>query len=100
VKPIDSYQFTARFYRARRVFSGACGAGDATDWRAGNATQDLRFGQDIWNNLDKKERVQISVVLSVSKPALRPTTSCPMGTGGPFPGVKRGRGVTLTTHTI
>jgi hypothetical protein len=24
--------------------------------------------------------------------------SCPMSTGGPFPGVKRGRGVTLTTH--
>jgi hypothetical protein len=24
--------------------------------------------------------------------------SCPMGTGGPFPGVNRGRGVTLTTH--
>jgi hypothetical protein len=24
--------------------------------------------------------------------------SCPMGTGGPFPGVKHGRGVTLTTH--
>jgi hypothetical protein len=24
--------------------------------------------------------------------------SCPMGTGGPFPGAKRGRGVTLTTH--
>jgi hypothetical protein len=24
--------------------------------------------------------------------------SCPMGTGGPFPGVKRGRVVTLTTH--
>jgi hypothetical protein len=24
--------------------------------------------------------------------------SCPMGSGGPFPGVKRGRGVILTTH--
>jgi hypothetical protein len=24
--------------------------------------------------------------------------SYPMGTGGPFPGVKRGRGVMLTTH--
>jgi hypothetical protein len=28
------------------------------------------------------------------------SASCTMGTGGPFPGVKRGRGVTLTTHTI
>jgi hypothetical protein len=26
--------------------------------------------------------------------------SCTMGTGGPFPGVKRGRGVMLTTHPI
>jgi hypothetical protein len=24
--------------------------------------------------------------------------SCTMGTGGPFPGANRGRGVTLTTH--
>jgi hypothetical protein len=24
--------------------------------------------------------------------------SCTMGTGGPFPGAKRGRGVMLTTH--
>jgi hypothetical protein len=24
--------------------------------------------------------------------------SCTMGTGGPFPGIKRGRGVMLTTH--
>jgi hypothetical protein len=27
------------------------------------------------------------------------TASYPMGNGGLFPGVKRGRGVTLTTHT-
>jgi hypothetical protein len=26
------------------------------------------------------------------------SASCTMGTGGPFPGVKRGWGVTLTTH--
>jgi hypothetical protein len=26
--------------------------------------------------------------------------SCTMGTGGPFPGVKRGRGVTPITHHI
>jgi hypothetical protein len=26
--------------------------------------------------------------------------SCTMGTGGPFPGAKRGRGVTLTTHLV
>jgi hypothetical protein len=26
--------------------------------------------------------------------------SCTMGTGGPFPGAKHGRGVTLTTHPL
>jgi hypothetical protein len=26
--------------------------------------------------------------------------TCTMGTGGPFPGAKRGRGVTLTTYPI
>jgi hypothetical protein len=26
--------------------------------------------------------------------------SCTMGTGGPFPGVKRGQGVTTTTHPL
>jgi hypothetical protein len=26
--------------------------------------------------------------------------SCPIGTGGHFPGIKRDRGVTLTTHSI
>jgi hypothetical protein len=31
-------------------------------------------------------------------PALRPTY--PMGAGGPFPWVKHGHGVTLTTHPI
>jgi hypothetical protein len=35
----------------------------------------------------------------VSRPALRPTSaSYPFGTGDPFPGAKRGQGVTLTTH--
>jgi hypothetical protein len=28
------------------------------------------------------------------------SASCQMGTGGPFRGGKRGRGVTLTTHPI
>jgi hypothetical protein len=37
-------------------------------------------------------RERIFPVASVSRPAH------PVGTGGPFPGVKRGRGVTLTTH--
>jgi len=36
---------------------------------------------------------------SVARPALRPTqASYPVGTGVLSPGVKRGRGVTLTTH--
>jgi hypothetical protein len=35
---------------------------------------------------------------SVSRPAEAHPASYPMGTGAQFPGVKRGRGVTLTTH--
>jgi hypothetical protein len=35
---------------------------------------------------------------SLSRPAEAHTASYSMGTGGPFPGVKRGRSVTLTTH--
>jgi len=35
---------------------------------------------------------------SVSRPGPRPSVSCTMGTGGSFPGVNQGRGVTLTTH--
>jgi hypothetical protein len=39
-------------------------------------------------------------LISVSKPALGAHPhSCPTGTGGPFPGVKHGRNVTLTTHS-
>jgi hypothetical protein len=41
---------------------------------------------------------KIFLLLSVSRPALEAhLASCSMGTGGPFPGVKSGRGVTLTT---
>jgi hypothetical protein len=35
---------------------------------------------------------------SLSRPAEAHTASYSMGTVGPFPGVKRGRSVTLTTH--
>jgi succinate dehydrogenase/fumarate reductase cytochrome b subunit len=39
---------------------------------------------------------------SVSRPALSEAhpASCTMGTWGPFPAVKRNRGVTLTTHPL
>jgi hypothetical protein len=40
-------------------------------------------------------------VASVSRPALGPTQhTVQWVTGAPSPGVKRGRGVTLTTHPI
>jgi hypothetical protein len=37
-------------------------------------------------------------ILSVQTGSGAHPASCTMGTGGPFPGVKRDRGVTLTTH--
>jgi hypothetical protein len=40
-----------------------------------------------------KQSSQVFPLASVSRPA-----SHPMGTGGPFPGVKRGLGMALITH--
>jgi hypothetical protein len=50
-------------------------------------------GKEInkWRN--KAENIYYLVI--ESQPA-----SYPVGTGGPFPGVKRGLGMTLTTHPI
>jgi hypothetical protein len=39
-----------------------------------------------------------SSILCVQTGSEAPPASFTMGTGGPFPGAKRGRGVTLTTH--
>jgi hypothetical protein len=46
------------------------------------------------------EAKDISSNLSVQTGSGAHPASCAMGTGGPFPGAKRGRGVTLTTHPI
>jgi hypothetical protein len=59
----------------------------ATDWTTGRS----RF--------DPRQRQKIFPLASVSRPALGAhPASCPMGTGVLSPGVKRGRGVTLTIH--
>jgi hypothetical protein len=59
----------------------------ATDWTTERSRFDIRQRQkDFSSNLC----VQTG---SGAHPA-----SCTMGTGGPFPGVKRGLGATLTTH--
>jgi hypothetical protein len=44
------------------------------------------------------EAKDFSSILCVQTGSGAHPVSCTMGTGGPFPGVKRGRGVTLTTH--
>jgi hypothetical protein len=47
---------------------------------------------------DPRQRQGIFPLASVSRPALGAhPAACQVGTGGPFPGVKRGQGVTLTT---
>jgi hypothetical protein len=51
-----------------------------TDWTTGVRASDFSFS------------------LCVRTSSTAPRASCPMGTGGPFLGPKRGRGVTLTTH--
>jgi hypothetical protein len=59
----------------------------ATDWTTGRSRFDFRQGQRI-----------IPLASCVQTGSGTHPASCTMGTGGPFPGVKRGRGVTLTTH--
>jgi hypothetical protein len=45
-----------------------------------------------------EEAMDFSSSLCVQTSSEAHAASYPMGTGGPFRGVKRGRGVTLTTH--
>jgi hypothetical protein len=79
---------------AKPTFGFCKGAGVAqsvqcltTDWTSGRSRFDPRKGQMIFP------------LTSVSSPALGPTQPPVQRVpGGPFPGVKRGRGVTLTTH--
>jgi hypothetical protein len=59
------------------------------DWTTGRSRFDPRQGQkDFSSNL------------CVQTGSGAHPTSCPMGTGGPFPEVKSGQGVTLITHPI
>jgi hypothetical protein len=59
----------------------------ATDWKTGRSRFDRR-----------QRRKDFSSNLCVQTGSGAHPSSCTMGTGGPFLGVKRGRGVTLTTH--
>jgi hypothetical protein len=61
----------------------------ATDWTTGLSRLDPR-----------QRRENISSSLCVQTGSGAHPASCTIGTGGPFPGVKRGRVVTLTTHPI
>jgi hypothetical protein len=45
------------------------------------------------------EAKDFSSILCVQTGSRAHPASCTMGTGGPFPEAKRGRGVTLTIHT-
>jgi hypothetical protein len=47
---------------------------------------------------DPRQRQSIFPLASVSRPTLRPSQPPIHGYWGSFPGVKHGRGVTLTTH--
>jgi hypothetical protein len=44
------------------------------------------------------EAKNFSSILCVQTGSRAHPAACTMGTGGPFPWIKRGRGVTLTTH--
>jgi hypothetical protein len=58
------------------------------------------YGLDDWaiKVRSPAEAREFSSILCVQTGSGAHPASCTMGTGGPFPGVKRGRGVTLTTH--
>jgi hypothetical protein len=57
-----------------------------TDWSTG-----------VWSPVKQKD---FSSSLGIHSSSKAHPASYPMGTGGRFPGVKRGRGVTVTTHPV
>jgi hypothetical protein len=59
----------------------------------------LEFMCTISRLRSSAEAKDFSSSLCVQTESRAHPASCPVGTGGPFPGVKRGRGVTLTTHS-
>jgi hypothetical protein len=60
----------------------------ATDWTTGRSRFDPR-----------QRKKDFSCSLCVQTSCEAQPASCPMGNRGPFPEVKRGQGVTLTTHS-
>jgi hypothetical protein len=62
------------------------------------ASLSIMSGRPIF---DSQQRQSIFPLASVSRPALKPTQpAIHFSTGSPFPGVKCGRGVTLTTYPV
>jgi hypothetical protein len=75
---------TQGLYRNRVAQAVQC---MTTDWNTGRSVFDPR-----------QRPKDFSSSLCVQTGSGAHPASCTMGTGGPFPGAKRGRGVTLTTH--
>jgi hypothetical protein len=59
--------------------------------------QQLNTGRSRFDPWQRRKDFSYSLCVQTGSGAH--PASCPMGTGGPFLGVKRGRGVTLTTHS-
>jgi hypothetical protein len=63
--------------------------------------QVLNINYHCGSESDSRQRQRIFPLASVQTSSEAHPASCPMDTGGPFPGgVKRGRAVTLTTHLL
>jgi hypothetical protein len=58
------------------------------------------YGLDNRGSIPGRFKIDLSSSLCVQTSSGAHPASCKMGIGGPFPGVNRGRGVTLTTHPI
>jgi hypothetical protein len=76
--------------------------GNVHTYSGAGAAQSLQCLTTYWKNgvWSLAEAMDFSFSLCVHiAPEVHPA-SCPMSSGGPFPGVKRGWGVTLTIHSI
>jgi hypothetical protein len=79
-------------HRVQRIFN--------IIYSAAGVAQSVYYLTTDWStvirSLAEAKDFSSSVCIQISSEAH--PSSYPMGTGGPIPGVKRGRGVTLTTH--
>jgi hypothetical protein len=79
----------------RRVF---CPTVERARWHVTGGLSNKDRIITVTPGFDPRERQRIFPVVCVRTSSEANPASCPMGTGGSFPGVKRGRSVTLTTH--